>query len=262
MKCIAFLSDFGLKDGYVAQMKAAALNICDASFLDITHMVAPQNIYEAAFILRTTCPFLPRGTVVVAVVDPGVGTTRKGLVITTKNHILVGPDNGLLVPAAYQEGDFFVYEITNQKLFNRSVSSTFHGRDIFAPVAAHILNGVPFTDIGHRIADFVDLQFEDATFKDGSIVGKILYVDRFGNLITNISQQLIQEHIEYGKKLHIRTDAGILDVVYTPSYGFVPQGSFLMTIGSTGFLELAIHQGNAAATLNLKPNDAVHISLC
>ena len=148
-RSITFLSDFGMKNSYIAQMKAVASSITDARLIDITHNITPHNIKEGAFILKTTVPFFPAGTVHVAVVDPGVGTNRKGIVIVTRSQILVGPDNGLLVPAAQALGDFNVYEITNQKLMVLPVSNTFHGRDIFTPVAANIINGVPFEAVSY-----------------------------------------------------------------------------------------------------------------
>ena len=261
MKIIAFLSDFGLKDGYVAQMKAVASTITDARFIDITHEIAPHNVREGAFILRSVAPYFPPGTVIVAVVDPGVGTIRKGLVITTKNHVLIGPDNGLLMPTAHSLDDFVVYEITNERLMNKPVSSTFHGRDIFAPVAAHITNGVPFAEIGPRINDFVDFTLETGYMKDGSLTGKVVYIDRFGNIITNISSQLMSQYFQYEKMIRISVAGHDEKVLFTSSYGFVSKGSLLATIGSTGFLELAVYQGSAARELNLKEDDVFQIYL-
>jgi len=138
MNIITFLTDFGINSNYVAQMKGVTLSLVDATLIDITHDVAPHDIREGAFILRSTAPYFPIGTIHVAVVDPGVGTDRRNILITTKSQILVGPDNGLLLPAARMLGDFIVYEITNKKYMLGSVSNTFHGRDVFAPVAAYI----------------------------------------------------------------------------------------------------------------------------
>ncbi|MEM0466330.1 MAG: SAM-dependent chlorinase/fluorinase [Candidatus Thermoplasmatota archaeon] len=261
MKHLAFLSDFGLKDGYVAQMKAGALRFCDANIIDISHDVEPQNIVEAAFILRATCPFLPVGTVVVAVVDPGVGTSRKGLVITTKHHILIGPDNGVLIPAARHLGDFLVYEIQNQRLFQHPVSSTFHGRDIFAPVAAHILNGIPFDAIGPRISRFVDMTFDDACIHDTTIVGKVLHIDRFGNVITNISEKLIRQHISTGSTKPVELGGQKIDAFFCESYGFGQNNTVLGIVGSAGYLEFSLKQSSAAERFNLHVYDPVQIYL-
>ncbi len=159
MKIMTFLTDFGTRNTYVAQMKAVALSLSDATLIDITHDVAPHDVREGAFLLQTAAPDFPVGTVHVAVVDPGVGTSRKGIVITTKSQILVGPDNGLLLPTARALGSFTVYEITNPKYMVSPISPTFHARDIFTPVAAHIVEGVSFEDIGSQIDDVVDLYF-------------------------------------------------------------------------------------------------------
>jgi S-adenosyl-L-methionine hydrolase (adenosine-forming) len=261
MKIIAFLTDFGLKDGYVAQMKAVASTLTDARFIDITHDIAPQNIPEGAYILQTVTPYFPPGTIIVAVVDPGVGTKRKGLVITTKNHVLIGPDNGLLMPAAHTLGDFTVYEITNERLMNKPVSSTFHGRDIFAPVAAHITNGVPFVEIGPRTTDYVDYTIEPACIKEGCLSGKVVHIDRFGNVITNITSQQMAQYFEDQRMIRISIAGADKKMLFAPTYGCVSKGSPLATIGSTGFLELTVDHGNAAQELNLKQDDTFQIYL-
>ena len=157
MKLMTLLSDFGNKSNYVSQMKGVALSITDTRIEDISHEITPHNIREGAFVLKTSVQYFPVGTVHVAVVDPGVGTARKGLVIATRTQILVGPDNGLLIPAASSMGDFTVYEIANPNIMLNSVSNTFHGRDIFTPVAAHILNGLPFEQIGPIAVSYTHL---------------------------------------------------------------------------------------------------------
>jgi hypothetical protein len=252
MTRITFLSDFGTKDGYVAQMKGVASSITDARLIDITHEIAPHNIREGAFILWTTAPFFPLGTVHVAVVDPGVGTERKGLIITTKKQILVGPDNGILLPTAHLLGDFVVYEITNPKYMIHPLSRTFHGRDIFSPVAAYITKGIPFHDIGRQTTHFVDLQFTLGEHRGDRIVGKILYVDRFGNLITNIPRDILPKDVEQKKITVVSGDHRWEHLPFVSSYGFTKQGDYLITIGSNHFLEISINQGNAAQTLGLK----------
>jgi S-adenosylmethionine hydrolase len=252
MRRITFLSDFGTKDGYVAQMKGVVSSITDARLIDITHEIAPHNVREGAFILWTTAPYFPVGTVHVAVVDPGVGTERKGLVITTKKQILVGPDNGLLLPAAHLLNDFVVYEITNPKYMLHPLSRTFHGRDIFAPVAAYISRGVPFSEIGTPTSHFVDLEFRLGEHQGDRIVGKILYVDRFGNLITNIPSDILPKDIE-GKSLTIVSGGGKWEhLPFVSAYGFVQKGSVCLTVGGNHFLEVSVNQGNAAETLGLQ----------
>jgi S-adenosyl-L-methionine hydrolase (adenosine-forming) len=251
MKRITLLSDFGTKEGYVAQMKGVISSITEARILDITHEISPHNIREGAFILWTTAPFFPVGTIHVAVVDPGVGTERKGLIITTKKQILIGPDNGILLPTAHLLGDFIVYEITNPKYMIHPLSRTFHGRDIFAPVAAYIARGVPFGEIGTQTTHFVDLKFSLGEHQGDRIVGKVLYVDRFGNVMTNIPQEILPGDIEQKKISLVSGDRQWEHVPFVSSYGSVKEGEMLCTIGSNHFLEISVNQGNAAQTLGM-----------
>ncbi len=260
MRIITFLTDFGTKSGYIAQMKGAVSSIsADARIIDITHDITPQDIREGAFVLLTTIPYFPIGTVHVAVVDPGVGTNRKGIIITTRSHVLVGPDNGLLIPTARLLEDFTVYEITNNNYMLNSISNTFHGRDVFAPVAAHLTNGVPFDKIGVRTSDFVNLDFGMAEITNKSATGKIIYIDRFGNLITNINGIKLREVLNYNNKTMMFVGDKQAEVMFVKSYDFVKKGQMLVTIGSSNFLEIGINQGNAAKKLGLKPDDEVKI---
>lgn len=257
MKRITFLTDFGTKGVYVAQMKGVVSGITDARIIDITHEVSPHNIREGAFLLWTTAPFFPMGTVHVAVVDPGVGTERKGLVITTKKQILVGPDNGILLPTAHLLGDFVVYEITNPRYMVHPLSQTFHGRDIFAPVAAYIVRGVPFGEIGSQTTHFVDMQFPLGEHQGDRVVGKVLYVDRFGNLVTNIPDDILPNDIE-GKKITLMSGDHRWDqVVFVPSYGYAKQGELLVTVGSNHFLEISVNQEDAARTLGMQADTEI-----
>jgi len=259
MKIITFLTDFGTKDGYVAQMKGVALSITDARLIDITHDITPHNIREGAFTLRSVVPYYPTGTVHVAVVDPGVGTERKGILITTRKHILVGPDNGLLMPAAHFLGDFIVYEISNEKYTPNPISSTFHGRDIFTPVAAHITNGVPFEKIGSRINDFVDLDFGQGVIENNTSTGRVVYIDRFGNVVTNITGNILPNGLVYNKKIMLFAGENCIEIPFVRSYGFVKKRELLATIGSSNFLEISVNQGNAAKKLSIKEDDELKI---
>jgi S-adenosylmethionine hydrolase len=259
MRRITFLTDFGMKDGYVAQMKGVASSITDARLIDITHEITPHNIREGAFILWTTAPYFPVGTVHVAVVDPGVGMERKGLIITTKKQILVGPDNGILLPTAHLLGDFVVYEITNPKYMIHPLSQTFHGRDIFAPVAAYISRGVPFSDMGTPTVHFNDLQFRLAEHQGDRIVGKILYIDHFGNLITNIPSDILPKDIEQKTVTVVSGDRRWESLPFVSSYGFAKQDGVLLTIGGNHFLEISVNQGNAAQTLGIREDADIHL---
>ena len=258
-KMITFLSDFGTDNGYVAQMKAVASGITDVCFVDITHEVTAHSVREGAFLLQTVVPYFPVGTVHVAVVDPGVGTERKPLFITTRTHVLVGPDNGLLIPAARLLGEFTVYEITNKKYVLNPLSGTFHGRDVFAPVAAHIMNGVAFDDIGQKTNTWVDLDFGQAEITDKTAVGKVLFVDRFGNIITNIPGFKLRDVLAAGKKVMVFLGQHSLEMSFVSSYGFVGKGECLLTIGSSNYLEVGVNQGSAAQQFSVKEDDEVKV---
>ena len=258
MKIITFLTDFGLKDGYVSQMKGVVSSITDARMVDITHEISPQNINQGAFILKSVVDFFPEGSVHVAVVDPGVGTNRKGLIISTKKFILVGPDNGLLIPAAKLLGNFDVYEITNKKYMNKSLSNTFDGRDVFSPVAAHISNGVSFEDIGYMINEYINLDFGCGNKKNNVIYGKIIHIDRFGNIITNICLDLVN-NIDFGKKIKILLGFKEFNINFVKSYGFVNKNEILCTIGSGNYFEIGIRSGNAAKKLSVDFGDNIEI---
>ena len=259
MKIMTLLSDFGNKSNYVSQMKGVTLSLTDARIVDITHEISPHNIREGAFILLSSIPFFPVGTVHVAVVDPGVGTSRRGIVVTTRTQILVGPDNGLLIPAARSLGTFTVYEIANPNLMLNAVSNTFHGRDVFTPVAAHILNGVPFEQIGPIISDFVDLDFGGFEITDKTATGKIIYIDSFGNIITNIDGFRLRHIIGYDKKIFLSIGKKQMEIPFMKTYNFVKKGELLATISSSNKFEIALNQGNAGKKLAVKPDDEVKI---
>jgi len=254
---MTFLTDFGTNNGYVAQMKGVATSITKARLVDITHEVSPHNIREAAFILQSIVPYFPVGTIHVVVVDPGVGTERKGLVVTSRSHILVGPDNGVLMPAAHFLGDFTVYEIANTRYMNNFFSHTFHGRDVFTPVAAYITKGVPFEQIGPRISNYVDLDFGTPVITNTSAKGTVIFIDRFGNVITNIPGIRFLDVAGYGKTMTIERGQKSLEMPFVKSYGFVDKGKPLVTIGSHNYVELGVNQGEAASKLSLKEGDEV-----
>jgi len=251
---ITLLSDFG--DVYPASMKGVILSVNpEVNIVDISHSVPRYNVRAGAFMLMTTAGYFPSGTVHIAVVDPGVGTERRCIAIRaespSKVHYFVGPDNGLLIPAARSAGEFEVFEITNRNLFLGKVSSTFHGRDIFAPAAAHISKGLDIKNAGRQIFDFVDLDFGEGKKRKGTLEGKIIFIDSFGNMVTNISSRIVDfklgDLLEIGKKR----------VTYHISYGFCKIGEPLVLIGSHGYLEIAVNQGNAALFFNKKEDDKI-----
>jgi S-adenosylmethionine hydrolase len=259
MNIVSLLTDFGIKDGYVAQMKGVILSIANPRIIDISHEITTHNILEGAFVLRSVVNYFPKGTVNVAIVDPGVGSNRRGIIVTTRNQILIGPDNGVLIPAANLSGDFIVYEIINEKYMLNSISNTFHGRDIFSPVAAHIVNGVPFEEFGNRINDYIDLDFDVGKITNGSANGRIIYIDQFGNITTNIEGNVLKRIIDHGKKITLFIGNKKHELLFVKSYSFVKNKQILVTIGSNNLVEIAVNQGNAAKKLNIKVNDEIKI---
>jgi S-adenosylmethionine hydrolase len=255
MGVISLLSDFGTL--YPGQMKAVILGINqEAIFVDITHDIPPQNIKAGAFALMCSVPYFPEGTVHLAVVDPGVGTTRRGIVVKSGGHLFVGPDNGLLIPAAYKLSDNLeVREITNSGLF-LNVSPTFHGRDIFAPLAAHLLKGMTLSEVGGEISDIVELDLGTPLIENENLEGAVIYVDDFGNIITNIPGELLLEIVDYGDLLNV---AG-KKIPLEHTYSNVGIGEGLAIIGSHGYLEIAVNSGNASKLFGCGSNNRININ--
>ncbi|MGQ9687227.1 MAG: SAM hydrolase/SAM-dependent halogenase family protein [Desulfobaccales bacterium] len=247
---ITLLTDFGTRDPYVAAMKGIILSLNPAATLvDLTHDIAPQDITAAAFFLEEAAPYFPVGTIHLAVVDPGVGTSRRGLAARAGDHFWVGPDNGLFHLIFQQKGPAEVVSLENPEYFRSSVSTTFHGRDIFAPVAAHLSLGTPLGALGPAVADPVALPWPAPDFTPEAVRGEIVYVDGFGNLISNIKGQELLAWLAETPPLVILGSLTIRNLVRT--YGEVAPGGFLALVGSHGFLEIAANQGNAAQRLSV-----------
>ncbi len=259
-KIVTLTSDFGLKDPYVAEMKAVILSICpNTVIIDITHEIAKFNIRMGAFVLSSAMPYFPDGTVHVAVVDPGVGTVRRSIVIKTKRGFLVGPDNGLLVLAAQKQNIESVHELTNIRLMMPEVSNTFHGRDVYAPAAAHLLKGIKPAEFGPEISKAAEAEFAKVTHKNDTLIGEVLHVDGFGNIITNISSYEA-EHILFKRALNVELTSRKLKLEFCKTYGETKPREPLALIGSHGFLEISINQGNAAEKFKIKGGDAIRVS--
>jgi S-adenosylmethionine hydrolase len=259
-KIITLTTDFGLKDPYAAEMKAAILSIsADATIVDVTHDIAQFNIRMGAYVLASAAPYFPEGTIHVAVVDPGVGTRRRPLLIQTRQSFFVGPDNGLLILAAEQQGIKCIREITNARLMLPQVSSTFHGRDIFAPAAAHLLNGVAPAEFGPEIRDAVKPDFTKVTLRKGVLIGEVLHVDNFGNIITNINAKEVAR-IRGAGAVNVELSNQKLQLKFCKAYGEANPQESLALIGSHNYLEIALNQGNAAEKFKAKPGDKIKIS--
>ncbi|MEM3522663.1 MAG: SAM-dependent chlorinase/fluorinase [Candidatus Bathyarchaeia archaeon] len=255
------MSDFGLKDSYVSEMKAVILSICpNATLVDITHEISKYNIIEGAFILASTAPYFPNNTIHLAVVDPGVGSKRRPIIVKSKKHFYVGPDNGLLILAAKKDGIIKVYHIVNKEYIRKEISSTFHGRDIFAPVSAYLANGVKPEEIGVEIKDYEIPEFVKPTIKNNSIELKVIHIDSFGNVITNLYKDQIKDiKLEFNTKLLLKVKGKKFKVKFLNTYSNAKKKELLTLIGSHNFLEIAMNQGNASNKLKLKEGDSIKI---
>jgi S-adenosylmethionine hydrolase len=245
-RIITLTTDFGLKDHYVAAMKGVILSINpEALIVDVTHEIPPQDVFKAAFTVRNFYRYFPRGSINVVVVDPGVGSKRRAIVVKTDYALFIGPDNGVFTFVYKELSPVGVFKISNPRYFLPEVSSTFHGRDIFAPVAAHLSLGVAVEDLGKRVKKPVELRIREPELREGEISGEVIYEDHFGNLITNIPGTLLR------RDAVVIVDGITIEKIST-SYAEVPRGSLLAIVGSTGFLEISVNQGKASQVLRGK----------
>jgi S-adenosylmethionine hydrolase len=233
-------------------MKGAILSINpQALIIDITHEIAPQGIEAAAFNLLAVYKDYPAGTIHVAVVDPGVGSTRKPILIECGEQFFVGPDNGIFSWICEREGSGRAIHLTNQAFFRHPVSATFHGRDIFAPVAAALARGVAVEEFGGEVSDYVRLNsLRPLVASDGSIEGRVIHIDRFGNCITNLTRENFSEDKAVsGAKLCIN-GREISSFRKFFSEAALDEDDLFCLVGSAGFLEIAAHNSSAARVLN------------
>lgn len=255
---ITLLTDFGHEDAYVGVMKGVALGINPtARLVDLTHMIPAQDVTRAALILRSAVSFFPARTIHVAVVDPGVGSTRAALLIQTPDGFLIGPDNGVLSLAAKRRQPYAAYRLENQAFFRQPVSQTFHGRDIFAPVAAHLSAGVDPADFGPAAESIVELALPEPDVTADGVRGEVIYVDRFGNLITNLDSAALDGF--RGRSLSVTIGSNAVAGPVT-AYAAVEEGTPLALIGSWSVLEIAIRNGNAAERLGARPGTPVTVT--
>ena len=251
---VTFTTDFGSRDFYAAAMKGVVLSIRPGAVLvDVSHDIPPGAVREAARTLAQAVPCFPPGTVHAAVVDPGVGTDRRAIAAEAGGQLFVGPDNGLLWPLLAQDPGRRVVHLTDARFFRRIVSRTFHGRDLFAPVAAHLASGRDPDEMGVRIDDPVVLEEDRPRKENGVLVGEVTRVDRFGNLVTNIRRDVLEGFLG-GREPRI--EAGALEVRGVRGcYGDVAPGEALALIGSTDCLELSVNGGAASERAAPKGGD-------
>lgn len=257
---IVLFTDFGTRDAYVAQLKGVILRLYpQAHMIDLTHDVTVFDIREAAYLLDAAVRFFPGGTICVAVVDPGVGTTRRPLLLhTQENKYYLGPDNGLFTRVIAREQLQTAYVLTQTAYFLPQVSTTFHGRDIFAPVAAHLAQGMPPATFGPPIDDILRLPSPEPRHAGNTLWGEVMHIDRFGNVVTNISSHLLP-NLSAGQQVTctLGVAAHILPVVTT--YGTAPAGQLVCLINSNAEFEVALACDNAALRLGLRVGDRVGV---
>jgi hypothetical protein len=271
---ITLLTDFGTADGYVGSMKGVMLDIAPkACLVDLSHQIAPQNVRQAAYVLYTAYPFFPSHTVHLIVVDPGVGSARRPIALRTPRGTFVGPDNGVFSYVMAQEPVEAIVELSNPSYRLSQVSHTFHGRDVFAPAAAHLAAGVPIDELGPPVPDPITFSPPKQEITPDGIRGEVLHADHFGNLITSIgklcwdgeelSLEAAFQATEKKKPVRFEANAAVVSAGGQEiagihrAYAKVERGEVLALVGSGGYLELAVREGSGAERLGLSPGDPV-----
>jgi hypothetical protein len=256
---ITLTTDFGLKDGFVGAMKGVLLTICpQAQLADISHEIGPQNIIEGALVISRAYSFFPAGTVHLAVVDPGVGTDRRAIAARLGEHYFIGPDNGLFTPIlekVEKNGETFEFvQLTNQKYWLPVISHTFHGRDIFAPVAAHLARGISLSEFGPAIHDPVRLAMPKPEKNSRGWQAHIVAIDHFGNLETDLPSGALIDLGRVAFQVLGRTVMGLTD-----SFAQQTPGTLVTVVNSDTFIEIAVVNGSAASSLGAKVGDVVEV---
>ena len=275
---VTLTTDFGTADGYVGTMKGVILSGAPgAQLVDISHEIRPQDTRQAAYVLYTAYPFFPPHTVHLVVVDPGVGSSRRPIALRTPCGTFVGPDNGVFSYVMAREPVEALVELADPRYRLPQVSHTFHGRDIFAPAAAHVASGVPVGALGPRVSDPVAFPPPRLEISPAGVIGEVLHADHFGNVITSIGLltwsdgELLLEpafgEAGGGGRVHFRAGGAAVVVAGQEiagvhrTYADVATGEALALVGSEGHLEVAVREGRAARSLGLRPGDAVVLRL-
>lgn len=260
-RIVTLLTDFGVKDAYVGAMKGVILKICpESTLVDISHEVPRHSISQGAFILSQVSPYFPLGSVHLVVVDPGVGTARRRIIIQSNHQFYVGPDNGVLFLAAEKEGILKTIEIKTGKFMLPHPTRTFEGRDIFAPIAAHLAKGVAIDEFGPEIKDLTPLSISKPKMRDRKLLGEIISIDNFGNITTNIPENLLGKAVE---GVSMKVTIGKISVIcpLSKTYSEITAGAPLLTVGSSGFIEIAVNQGSAEQLFKTKIGNRLTFTL-
>lgn len=263
MPVISLLTDFGLTDPYVGIMKAVITSACpQARIIDISHDVAPQDVYQAAFMLAAAHGFFPHKSVHAAVVDPGVGSSRRIVAVRTSKAVFVAPDNGVLSLVLDDADNADAFLVNNSDLFLHPVSRTFHGRDVFAPVAAGLVCGMKPEMLGPEIAlqSLVRLELGPAPHMDpsGRLTGTVVYADRFGNLVSNIGRNHLEKHFQDPDAVCVQAGNQVISGM-SRCYADAAKGRLLAIVGSFDRLEISVNQDSTARVLQMAVGDPVYV---
>lgn len=255
---ISLLTDFGTRDAFVGIMKGVILAInAEARLVDLSHEVPPQDILAGALLLHSATPFFPPGTIHLAVVDPGVGSERRAILVETRDAFFIGPDNGLLSLAAPVESALRIIHLNKAGYFLSPQSHTFHGRDVFAPVAAHLSRGVAVGQFGSPLTNMERLTLPAVERREGSLSGRVIYIDRFGNAVTNISEADLRPF----SRESLLVSMGVVQVNgVVPTYAAVEVGAPVALINSWGMLEIAVRNGSAARQFGIQLGCRIHLT--
>jgi S-adenosylmethionine hydrolase len=260
---VTVLTDFGASDVFVASMKGVILGINPlAHVVDLTHDIPAHNVRAAAYLLHSAARYFPSGTIHVAVVDPGVGSERRPLLVFSMEQYFIAPDNGLLSYVLATEFDAEIRELTNKQYFLGSIGSTFHGRDIFAPAAAWLSRGEPIESFGPQLETIIRFDVPRAHEDGGKLVGEVHHIDHFGNLITNISREDLVSFAgpDHLSRLHVAIRQTGIQALQR-FYADAPSGKLAALLNSDGWLELFCNQGRAADLVRAVIGDRVEVSL-
>jgi hypothetical protein len=250
---VTLITDFGDSE-YVGEVKGVIYSICSkARVVDITHGIRKYDVRHAAHVIATATPYFPRGSIHLTVVDPGVGTARKAVIVRTFEHVYIGPDNGCF---SFLEGIEKIIEIAPPGEAEE-VASTFHGRDLFARIAGKLACGYDIEDFGSEVKSLNNLGVLKPKVEEGGIRGEVLCVDSFGNVITNINSGLLK--LGYGEIIKVILEHKELKMPFLKSYGYAKKGELLAVIGSSGYLEFAVNRGSAAASLGVEGGERLLI---
>lgn len=258
-KIITLTTDFGLQDYYVSAMKAVILEVApNVRLVDISHEVPDQDIMAGAWIVKNSTPLFPANSIHLVVVDPGVGTERNPIALEIDGRYYVGPDNGIF-SLLTDDSEFNAVRLTNKKFWRDTPSNTFHGRDIFAPVAAHLSQGIALEELGEPLEELEMYRWAQPIADRDGLQGWIIHIDKFGNLITNLPESMIEEAIG-DRDVKIYVGNTILNEI-VPTFGSVTEGEPAAYIGSAGMLEVGINKGNAAEMLSVQKGAQISLVL-